>query len=380
MTYWTFIRKNALRNKRRTALTVLSVAFSLFLLITLQTVLDSLMSPPETKESALRLAVRHAVSLGQPMPEAYGRQLAKVPHVKHVMAQQWFGGQYKDPKNSFPNFAVGHESFFSMYPDFEFTPGAEEAFMKDRMAALSGTQLMEQFGWSVGDTVTLTGTVYPVDLEFHIVGTYEGETDSGGTFFFRHDYLQESGVDYGMVGSFWLMADSAEAVPGIIEHVDTMFRNTPAETKTESEKAFQLGFISMLGNIQLLIGSISMVVAFTMLLVAGSTMAMTIRERLREVAILKAIGYPQKVILVLVLGEASAISLMGALVGIGMSKSLAFADMGQLTGGFVSTVNPGPVMLVVALGVGLLMGVIAGLFPAIQASRMTINEAMHRLG
>jgi len=378
MTYGTFIRKNALRNKRRTALTVLSVGFSLFLLITLQAVLDSLLNPPETEESTLRLVVRHAVSLGQSLPESYQRDIEKVPHVKYVAPVEWFGGQYKDPKNFFANFSVGHENFFQMFPDLKYSEGTEEAFMKERMAAIAGVDLMEKFDWSIGDRITLTGTFYDVDLEFRIVGTCEGEYDSS-TFYFRHDYLQESGAAFGTVGTFSIMADSAEAIPGIMETVDEMFRNSPAETKTESEKAFQLGFVSMLGNVQVLIGSISMVVAFTMLLVAGSTMAMTIRERLREVAILKAIGFPRKVILGLVLGEASAVSFLGALVGIGLSKGLATVNVGAFTADFVRTIDPEPAMLAIALGVGLAIGVIAGLFPAIQASSMSINEAMRRL-
>lgn len=357
---------------------MLSVGFSLFLLITLQTVLIALTNPPATEESAKRLVVRHAVSLSQPMPESYQRDLEEVPHVEHVIAMQWFGGQYKDPKNYFTNYAVGHESFFEIFSDFELSEGAKESFLDERMAALVSVELMDRFEWTIGDRVTLTGTVYPVNLEFHIVGSYASKTDQPA-FYFRHDYLQESGVDYGQVGTFWLRADSPDSVQGIINHVDAMFENTPAATKTESAEAFQLNFIAMLGNIQLLIGSISMVVTFTMLLVAGSTMAMTIRERLREVAILKAIGYPRRVILALVLGEASMVSLLGALVGIGLSKGLAASDIATLTGGFVSSIDPDAAMIAVALAVGVLLGMLAGLFPAVQASRMGINEAMRRL-
>jgi len=384
MTHGTFIRKNALRNKRRTALTVLSVGFSLFLLITLQTVLDTLINPPETESSILRVAVRHAVALTQPLPMAYQAKLEAVPHVESVMPMQWFGGQYKEPKNFFANFSVGHEEFFDMFPEYEYSQGAEEAFKRERIAAIVGDALMDQFGWTIGDRITLTGIIFPMDLEFKIVGSYSDDVNDSA-FYFRHDYLDEAGEDadvvgmVGMVGTFWLMADSAEAVPGIIEHVDSMFRNTPYETKTETEKAFQLGFVSMLGNVRLLIGSISIVVVFTMLLVAGSTMAMTIRERLKEVAILKAIGYPRKVILSLVLGEAAAVSLMGALVGCGLSLVLASMDVARFTAGFVQGINPSPAMLAMALGLGIVMGVLSGLFPAIQASGMSINDAMRRL-
>ncbi len=378
MTYHTFIRKNALRNKRRTALTVLSVGFSLFLLITLQTVLSTLLNPRETEESALRIAVRHSVGLTQMLPISYQAKLEKVPHVKAAMPMQWFGGQYIEPKNFFANFSVGHEQFFDMFPEFEFSDGAEDAFMKERIAAIVGDALMEKFGWSVGDRITLLGAIFPVDLEFRIVGSYAHESNDSA-FYFRHDYLEESMSDWGMVGTYWLMADSAEAVPGIIDAVDSQFRNTAYETKSETESAFQLTFVSMLGNVQLLIGSISIVVVFTMLLVAGSTMAMTIRERLREVAILKAIGYPRRVVLGLVLGEAATVSLMGSVVACGLSLALASTDVARATGGFVEKIDPGPVVLAAALGIGIMIGLVSALFPAVQASGMSINEAMRRL-
>lgn len=378
MTYYTFIRKSALRNKRRTALTILSVGFSLFLLITLQTLLNSLLNPPETEQSALRLAVRNATSLVQQLPISYQAKLEAVPQVRFVMPMQWFGGQYKEPKNFFANFSVGHEQFADMFPELEFSEGAIEAFAKERIAAIPGKALMDKFGWSVGDRVTLTSPIFQISPEFRIVGSFTADLDET-VFYFRHDYLNESLENIGTVGAFWIMADTPEAVPGIIEHVDTMFRNTPNETKTETEKAFQLGFVSMLGNVQFMITSISVVVVFTMLLVAGSTMAMTIRERLKEVAILKAIGYPRRVILVLVLGEAATLSLMGAIVGCSMAMALASMDIQSFTAGFVQSFDPGPAVLAMALGVGMLVGVLAGLFPAIQASGMKVNDAMRRL-
>src|SRR6185295_3040055 len=165
---------------------------------------------------------RHAVSLTQAMPQSYERELAKIPHVTHVVPMQWFGGQYKDPKNFFANFAVGHEQFFDMFPDYTFTDGAKEAFENERIAALVGEELMKQFGWSIGDRVTLTGTIFPVDLEFRIVGTFKSDIDKN-SFYFRYDYMRESGADYGMVGAFWLMADKPENVPAIIDAVDARF-------------------------------------------------------------------------------------------------------------------------------------------------------------
>lgn len=379
MTYGTFIRKNALRNKRRTALTVLSIGFSLFLLITLQTILSALTNPPETERSALRLAVRSATSGAIPMPISHERKLAKVPHVEVVSPMLWFGGTYKDPKNNFTNWAVRPDAFFAIFSELEFSPGAQEAFQKEKMGAIAGQSLMDKFGWEIGDRITLMRSVYGFDLDFKIVGSYQSDTESS-TFYFRFDYLEDSFEFDGVsVPMYWLMADSAEAVPGIIETVDTMFRNTPNETKTETARSFQLEFISMLGNIQLMIGSIVSVVVFTMLLVAGSTMAMTIRERLREVAILKAIGYSRSVLLGLILGEAVFISFLGSVAGCLFAFALTTVDIARFTGGFINTFRPDYGIMAVAVVAGTLLGLVSGLVPALRASAMSVSAAMRLL-
>lgn len=383
MTYGTFIRKNALRNKRRTSLTVLSIGFSLFLIIVLQTVLNAMTNPPETEASARLLGVRSATSGAIPLPIAHERKLARVPGVAAVTPMLWFGGQYKDPKNFFLNWAVRHEVFLDIFPDMELSPGAEEAFRKEKMGAIVGLDLMERFGWEIGDRVTLTGSPFGFDLEFKLVGTYQGDSLGGGlnnAFYFRFDYIEDS-FQFGnvTVPIYFMMADSAEAVPGIIETVDTMFRNTPAETKTETARSFQLEFISMLGNIQLLVGSIVSVVVFTMLLVAGSTMATTIRERLREVAILKAIGYSRRVLLALILGEAVFISSLGAATGILLAYGLSAIDISRFTGGFLSAFQPDPAIMAGAVVAGIFIGLVSGLVPALRASSMGVSAAMRLL-
>lgn len=378
MTFSRFIFRNALRNKRRTALTVLSVAFSLFLLVTLYTLLDSIMNPPEGDETALRLAVRRSTSLADPMPIAYEKKLVTVPGVTLVLPLQWFGGYYKEPKNFFANFATDPNRVWDMFPELAVTEETRQAMLADRRAAVAGKGLMDRYGWKVGDRVTLKGTAFPVDLEFIIVGQYLSERNESN-FYFRYDYLDEAMDNPGQIGSFWLKAESGDRVPEIAETVDKMFHNTPAETKTETEKAFMLGFVSMLGNVQAIIGSVALVIVFTMLLVASSTMAMTIRERLREIAILKSMGYPPRTVLFIILGEAVLISFMGGLVGTGCAASLGLVDMYSLTMGFVEKFSVTVPLVIGTLLIGVAIGLVAGLVPALQASWMTISEALRRL-
>lgn len=378
MTLSHFVIKNALRNKRRTILTVLSTGFSLFLLIALWTFLDMLFNPPSSDDSAMRLAVRRSTSLADQMPIAYMQKIKGVPHIKAVMPLQWFGGYYKEPKNFFANLAVDPDKFWDMFSELKTTEATRRAFAAERTGAVVGEGLMKRYGWKVGDRVTLIGTIFPVDLEFKIVGTFDYEL-ADYNFYFRFDYLNEALGDPGEAGSFWLKADRAENIPGIIDTVDAMFHNSAAETKTETEKSFVLGFVAMLGNVKVLVGYIAVVVIFTMLLVSASTMAMTIRERIREVAILKSIGYPSGTILGLILGESIFIALLGVGTGCLFAVGLSHANLYELTQGFIQIFKPTAQVYAMVLATGIGIGVFSGLVPALQASRLTITEAMRRL-
>jgi len=379
MTFSRFVYKNALRNKRRTFLTVLSIGLSLFLLITLRTVMSFLFNPPLNDNSNLRLVVKRNTSFTDQMPISYQQKLEKIPHVRTVMPFNWFGGMYKEPKNFFANIAVDPERMAQMFTDIHTDPGEMKIFGSKRDAAIVGMELMNQFDWKVGDRITLQGTIYPVNVDCEIVGTYTSNYRSS-SFFMRWDYLNEMMDKPNTTSSFWLMADHPDSVPSIIDAVDATFRNSPAETKTETEKAFVLGFMSMLGNLQVLIGSIAGVVVFTMLLVTASTMAMTIRERLREVAILKSLGYPRRLILTLILGEAGLISFLGALVACLIGYGMGFAPFYRYTQGLVEKFIVAPETYGMALGAGILIGVISGAIPAVRASGMTITEAIRKLG
>lgn len=377
MTFRTYVLKNVLRNKRRTALTVLSIGFSLFLLIVLYTFLDLLMNPPVTEDSAYRLAVRRSTSLSEQMPIAYMDRINRIDHVELVIPLQWFNGIYKDPKFLFANFATSPR-VFEMFPEQRTSEETRRRFALEKTGAVVGQGLMERFGWKVGDRVTLTGTIFPVDLEFLIVGSYDHELDRNN-FYFRYDYFNEVMDEPNEVGAFWIRADSIDHIDEIARKVDMTFRNTPAETKTETEKAFILGFISMLGNVRVMVGSIMSVVVFTMLLVSASTMAMTIRERLREIAILKAVGYTRDKILGLILGESILIGVLGFVFGAGLSWSMNFVDLNRITQGFIQAFLPTWKIYSGALFIGMGIGLLSGLFPAIQASGMTIRDAIRRL-
>ena len=321
--------KNALRNRRRTVLTVLSITISIFLVSTLEAVVDTLYRPSNGSSTPhLRLVVHRSTSITQSLPESYRQRLQTVPGVKYLVGLTWFGGQYIDERNFFANFATDTENFEKVFDEYIIPPDQLAAWRSERTAALVGRKLMEKFNWRVGQRVTLKGTIYPINPEFTIRGVYttpdQTEEDA---FYFHYDYFDEALGRLGQIGSFTIKADSAESVPHIIDTVDGMFRNTAAETKTETEQAFALGFVSMLGNVKLLLTAISAAVVFTILLVAGNTMAMSIRERTGEVAILKTLGFRRNTILILLVGESLVIALLGGLLG-ALGAKLAYAFIG----------------------------------------------------
>ena len=378
MTFGRYIWKNALRNKRRTGLTVLSIGFSLFLLLALLTFMDALLHPVVQDESALRLIVARSTSIADILPLSYLDKIKRLPNVAQVVPLQWFNGIYKDPDYLFANFSTDPKGIWDVYPEQKIAPEQREAFIKDRRATVASEKLAKRFGWKLGDAITLKGTIFPVDMELRLVGTFT-EPASQEMLYFRHDYLEEALGNPGFSGAFAVKASSAAAVPAVSDAIDSTFRNSSAETKTSTEKAFVLGFVSMLGNVQTIIGSVAGVVVFTMLLVAVSTMAMAIRERVREVAILKTLGYPKGTILFLVMAEAMFIAMVGASLGIGLGESLRFADLNQMTQGFITRFNPSPVTYAAVIGTGLAIGLISGFFPARQAVRLNISAAMRHL-
>lgn len=375
MTLGQFVVRNVLRNKRRTTLTVFSIAVSLFLVVTLRAALEEVINPRESDTSVLRLATR-GTTLTAFLPISHGKKIEAISGVKHVMPMQWFGGQYRDPKDFFPNFAVDAVTIWSMFPEFVASPETQEAFKKRKDGCVVGEDLMEKYGWTVGDRLTLKGTFFPVDLEFEIVGTYRQEEYNG--LYFRWDYMNEALGKPDTVQNFWIMAENEAVMPSIAKQVDEMFRNTANETRTETEKAFRLEFLSTLGNVRGLVGSILTVIIFTMVLVSGSTMAMTIRERTREIGILKSMGFPRRLVLGLILGEALFIAMLGLAIACVASLGISQIGLGEATMGFIQRLVVRPKIYVMALTVAISIGFLGSIYPALRASGMTITQALRR--
>ncbi|OGB99785.1 MAG: hypothetical protein A3G35_12490 [candidate division NC10 bacterium RIFCSPLOWO2_12_FULL_66_18] len=379
MTYASFIWTNIARNPRRTILTVVSIGLSLFVLSTLMTVLTELNREPEGEDTHLRLVVRRATSLADRLPEAYAAKLARVPSVRLVHALTWFGGIYIDEGNFFANFACDPDTLFAMFPENRIPPEQLKAFQAERIAAVAGRKLVERFKWRLGDRITLQGTIYPVDLEFVLRGIYTGTDETA--FFFHRAYLEEALGRPGKVGTFWLKAASAGDIPRIMDAVDTLFKNSDAETKTETERAFQLGFISMLGNVKTLIASISSVVVFTILLVTANTMAMSIRERAREIAILKTLGFGRRRLLGVLMGESAVVALTGGVLGcVGARLFFSVVDVWRYTQGLFPIFIVEPSTILLGIGLSVLIGLASAALPAIRVSRLTIAEALRRVG
>jgi len=370
---------NILRNRRRSILTVSSIAASLYLIATLMTLLTEFESPADTPESALRLITRHRVSLFNTLPVSYRSKIAQVEGVEAVIGSMWFGGVYKDPKNFFMQFAADTDRFFDVNADMVLPEAQKKAYLEDRTGAVVGDNLAARFGWKVGDRITLEGALFDFDAELTIRGIYSGGADFGSTLFFHWDYFNEAMGNPGFTGTYSIRARSAADVPAIADQVDAMFINSTVPTKTESEKAFVLGFITMMGNVRLLITSIASVVIFTIVLVASNTMAMSIRERIREVGILRALGFRRHQVLSLLLSESVALSLAGALIGaFGARLFYSSINMAIVTAGFLPRFYVTPGTLVACVAIGISVGLIAAIVPALHAARLPVVLALRR--
>jgi putative ABC transport system permease protein len=378
---------NVFRNRRRTFLTVTSIAVSLFLIATLLTVLHEMEDPPQTPDSALRLITRHRVSLANILPVSYRARIARVPGVEAVIGSMWFGGVYKDPKNFFAQFAVDTDQFFTIYQDMQIPEEQKQAFVQDRTGAIAGNNLADRFGWKLGDRIHLEGALFDFDPELTLRGIYSGGGDDGSTMYFHWEYFNEGmkatfgeGEGTNFTGFYSIRARSADLVPSIAEQVDALFVNTSSPTKTESERSFVLGFLAMMGNIRLLVTSISSVVIFTIVLVAANTMAMSIRERVREIGILKALGFRRAQILGLLLGESVLLSLSGALLGaLGAKFVYSGVKLAAVTGGMFQRFYVTPEVVLMCAGIGLFVGIVSAGVPAWQAARRRVIEALREV-
>lgn len=377
----TFILKNALRNKRRATLSVLSVAASLFLLVTLLVALRELTLPPEDVGAALRVAVRNKISIANLLPARQRPLIERIPGVEAVTPFTWFGGKYQNEESmTFAQFAMDPKQLRAVFGEAKMTVEGYAAFEAQRDACIIGKVTAEKYKLKVGDRITLESSVYPVTMDFKIVGIYSGTADDRNMLF-RHDYLDEASGVEGLVGMWWLKVAAAEDMPRVIDAINRKFANTAAEVRAETERAFQLGFISMWGNIRLLVTLISSAVVFTLLLVTASTMSMTIRERFRELAILKAIGYRRRELFAFILAESFGLAAAGAALGIGAAWVLymKFEAMQKVTGGIFVSFELTTKIMAIAAAVAGLLGIISSIMPSLSVARMSVVEGLKTL-
>ena len=381
MTLSRFVTKNAFRNKRRSVLTVLSIAFSLLLLTFMMTLWHAFALEDGSAESSERLIVRHKVSLTFTLPGYYREKIRSVPGVVAVVPSSWFQGVYKDqkPENFFPRFGTDPDEFFKVYRDLKIPEDQVKAWQRDRQGAVVSDSLAQKYGWKLGDRITIAGDIYPVTLELYIRGIYHGEPDPK-SLYFNAKYVEEAVSWFkGQAGTFGILADNPADVSKIASAVDDMFRNSPQPTKTESEKAFGLEFVAMMGNVKMFILSICSAVLFATLLVSANTIAMSIRERTREVAVLKTLGFTRQGVLVLFVSEAVALSLVGGLVGVFMAKGLVFLfqHAPQMT---FFPLKMTPTIWAMSLLVSGVVGLLSAAIPSYHASQVNIVDGLRHIG
>ena len=376
--YLPLIWKNCLRNPRRTLLTLASVALSMCLLGVLFALYYAFYYAEERPEQALRLVTRNRVSLAVPMPIAYRSKIAQLPGVREVMAQQWFGGVYKDPKNMFARFAAEPDKLFRIYTEYRVPEDQQRAFQRERNACMIGKGLAEKYNLKLGDRIMIEGDIFPVTLDLVVRAINQSEIDKD-VLFFNIEYLFEllGPRRRDLTGAFVILADSPENVPRIAKAIDDMFRNSPVQTRTETEKQFALSFLAFLGNVKLILLSICAAVTFTILLVTANTMAMSTRERTKEVGVLKTLGFSRGQILSLILGEAALISFIGGVLGWLLANGLA-ALVRRAPALFeqLQTLSISAPVTALLLAIAMLVGILSSLIPALNASRVEIVDSL----
>jgi putative ABC transport system permease protein len=380
VTATTFILKNALRNKRRATLSILSVAVSLFLLVTLLVALREITLPPEDVGAALRVAVRNKISIANLLPARQRPVIEAIPGVVAVTPFTWYGGKYKNEEGmTFAQFAMDPKKLRAVFGEAKMAEDSYRAFEAIKDSCIIGKITAEKYHLQVGDRITLPSTVYPCTLEFKIVGIYQGTPDDRNMLF-RQDYLEEGSGVKGLVGMWWLKVKSAEDMPRVIETINRKFANTSAEVRAETERAFQLGFISMWGNIKLLVSLVCSAVVFTLLLVTASTMSMAVRERFRELAILKALGYRRRELFAFILAESFGLAMAGAGIGVGGAYLLfTYGDVAKLTNGIFVMLEVTPKIMGIGALVAALLGIVASLMPSLAVARMSVVDGLKTL-
>jgi putative ABC transport system permease protein len=377
--------KNAFRNRLRAGLTILGITIAILAFGLLRTVISTWYMSVETS-SATRLVTRNAVSLVFSLPLAYHEKIRQIDGVRLVSYANWFGGIYIDEKHFFPNLAVEPRTYLELFPEYLLSEGETTAFLADRKGCIAGRKLATKYGWKIGDLITLKGTIFPGQWDFALRGIYRGRDKNidETQFFFHWDYLNETMKKTmprraDQVGFYMVGVDRADLAAEVALAVDRAFKNSRAETLTETEKAFALGFISMSWAIVMVIQIVSLVVIFIIMAVMANTMAMTTRERIGEYAVLKTLGFGRGHLISLILGESVVIALIGCLLGIALTFPVARA-FSQALQNYFPMFNVEGKTLLLDLGVALLVATVASIVPAGRAIRIRIVDGLRRIG
>jgi putative ABC transport system permease protein len=373
--YLTLVFKNLFRSKRRTFLTVLSIAVSLFIfsaLVSIPTVADQILG---NTASSTRIATHNKAGLAYSIPVAYKQRIATIPHVEVVVPESWFGGVYHEVYDQFPNLAADPEQVDQMWPDWGISQQSFEQFKKIRTAALVGADTMKKFNLQVGQQIQLRGTLYPFNVTLQIVGTISGKAPPD-FLLFRRDYLEEAAGRPGIVDNIWVKVDKPENVPQVIAAIDEGFANSSAETLSESEAAFIGSFMDQYRTFFRMAEILGFIVVLTIGLVAANTAAMSIRERRGEIAVMRSMGFPSRTILSLLLAESLLIGLIGGVIGCGSAYIVLKAFSIGNVGGPLGSIRMPPVVLVETLVVAALIGLFSALVPASSAARRNIVDAL----
>jgi putative ABC transport system permease protein len=386
MKFFHLIWCNLKRKKLRTSLTLLSILVAFILFGFLMAIKQALAGGVSMTRQD-RLVVRHKVSIIQMLPESYKARMARIPGVALATHQTWFGGIYQDPKNFFMQNPVVPEEFLDMHPEVILSPEQKKAWLQTRTGAIVGRKTADRFHWKIGDKVPIQSSIWSKQdgsrlWEFEIVGIYDGDKKENDTtpLFFRYDYFDEArrtGAK-GLVGWYTIRVKDPAQAAEVAKRVDQEFENSDAETKTEPEGAFVQAWMSQIGNIVLIVSAILGAVFFTILLVTGNTMSQTVRERTGELGVLKAIGFTNAQVMSLVLAESCLLTILGGVLGLGLA-CLLVPVLAKALAGLLPLFSLPTHDLFVGLGLSIALGLVTGIFPALQAMRLRVADALRRM-
>ena len=379
MKFAKLIRRNLFRNPLRAILTMLLMAVIFFFVATLLAILDNFESFSNAGEGANRLVVQSAISLANLLPYAHEQKIRQIPGVVDIAKLQWIGAYYKEKSNFFANFAIDVDKFPTVFDDYKIDPQELAAFQADRRGALVGKELMKRFNWKIGDRITLKRQIFPFDPELTIRGTYTHPVQTT-SLFFPMEYFQQSLGNPGQVGTFWVKVSDPKQMAAISQQIDAMFKNSDFPTETFTEKEFQQNFMSMMGNVKLLFTAVSTCAIFMVVLLAAITMSMSARERVTEIAVLKAIGFEQRLVLAIMLTEFILLTVIGGAAGsYGAHFLYGAVDMGKVTQGFLQSFGIHAKTLAVCIATSAAVGLIAGGLPALRASNLRVVDGLRRV-